>query len=106
MTCTPPVKVSVTVTGGAMTSIEIEDLTNGPGADCGPNTTSCSYLATSGDSIEVILTSGGGSVTGSLFNFTCPGSGTQQAGQFGPGEYLAVCSTAAVTSDYAVTASF
>jgi hypothetical protein len=107
MTCPPPLNVSGSVTGGPMTDIQISDFTTGTGNNCN-NATSCSYLAASGDSLRVSLQSGSASqsIVGSPFTYTCPGSGAQQATPEGQGQYIGVCSTGALTSNYAVTANF
>jgi hypothetical protein len=109
MTCTPLVNVSASVTGGTMTSIQISDSSNDTGNLCHNSSTSCSFLVASGDSVRVILESGSddGTITGSPFTYTCPGSAPQQAEPGGgPSEYIGVCGPVTVSSNYNVTASF
>ena len=106
MTCTPPNTVTVTVTGRTMTSIHIEDSTNGSGNTCS-DATSCSYTAASGDSVKVILTSGSESgIVGFTFTYTCPGSTPVSATQLASATYQGNCSLVTLGGDYSVTASF
>jgi hypothetical protein len=107
MTCTPPFTISGTATGGTMTFIQTSDFSDGSGNQCS-FATSCSSLASSGDSVRVIFESGlsDGSITGSLFTFTCPGSGPQFAARVGPSVYQGVCQTTNLSGDYKATASF
>jgi hypothetical protein len=112
MTCTPVYEVSVTVTGGTMSFIF---LTVGGGFEksCS-DTTSCSTLAASGSQVLVRFQSGfdtlGGIRPGRPFHYTCPGGSPQAARQLGSPTigfiYLGDCSTASLSGNYALTASF
>jgi Collagen triple helix repeat (20 copies) len=107
LTCEPVFTVSVTVTDGTMTRINIFDDTQGTGTGCN-GATSCSFSVTSGDSVRVGLQSGSDdlSIMGSPFTYTCPGSGSQSASFDGIDEYVGECPDTPVTGDYNVTASF
>lgn len=111
MTCTPWVTVSVTVTGGAMSFIDIFDDTATTGTTC-RDATSCSFTVPNGHSIRVDLQSGNDSppIMGSPYTYTCPGSGAQSAQWDRVDDYDGDCPTAShdtpVTADYNVTASF
>jgi hypothetical protein len=111
MTCTPLVTVSVTVSGGTMTRIDIFDDTADTGTGCN-NATSCSLSVASGHSIRLDMNSGddGSSVMGSPFTYTCPGSAPQAATFDGQYEYQGYCPTTGsdtpVTANYNATAAF
>ena len=69
LTCEPLVTVSVTVSGGPLSTIELNDNSNpGFSIECG-GAPSCSQLMPTGDSVEVLL----GAALGQDFMFTCPG---------------------------------
>lgn len=106
MTCPLPVTVSVTVSGGTMSGIVIDD-SNGTGTTCN-DVSSCSFTTTAGHAIQVDLQSG--APGGKTFTYTCPGSAPQTAEPASAGVYLGACPVNAtyvtLTGDYHVTASF
>ena len=101
------VTVGASVTGGTMDNIDILDFTITDGNLC-LFAASCSFSASSGDSIEVSLISGDDehSEAGSPFNYTCPGSDSKAATFDGRFEYTGGCGHVTVTSAYSVTAAF
>jgi hypothetical protein len=112
-TCTPVYSVSLTVTGGSMTIIQIDSFTGPEFLHCFNETATCSELFRSGDAGRIVMQSGtdesGG---GSSFTLTCPsgwsGSGLAdpQPGFTGGTSYVGDCQVSNVTSNATATAAF
>ena len=100
-------EVKATVTGGAMTAIFINNLTNQAGNKTCLGSSSCSTLIPPGTAIVVTLQSNGATP----FHFTCPGGPSQAAVQqvhpnTGDHYYQGICNTAPLSGNFATTASF
>ncbi len=102
MRCRPFVRtVSVTVSPGNLSSIELFDSTDpsGPEKLCN-NTNSCSVQMPNTDTVEVTL------AAPSVFGFTCPGdtsAETAQSNEFGA--FVGKCTGTVSLKGYSVTAT-
>ena len=110
LTCTPVYSMSVTVSGGTSSEIELVNFTTTAQKNC-LSATSCSTLAASGDHIQLRVFNGSQETGGgSPFTYTCDGGASQFADPspaYPSGTYYeGVCQTASLSDNYVMAASF
>lgn len=108
LTCNPAYLVSVSVTGGSLTNIQIANSATS-GQDCSDATT-CSSVGPPGSLFRVTLSSGvSGAGGGSSFSYSCNGADPEPAAPVQPGYFVAYCpgnGDGTLAGNYEVPVSF